>query len=59
MLDSLTPPGLDIRKVDINVGWPCSGNLITDGPMDLRGGSDTILEFAVGPNTTSQNRLVR
>jgi hypothetical protein len=35
------------------------GNLIAGGSMDLREGSDTILEIVVGPNTTPQNRLVR
>jgi len=41
--------------VDINGGWPNSGNLIEGGPTDLGGGSDTILEFVTGPNTTPQN----
>ncbi|AES74935.1 hypothetical protein MTR_6g015030 [Medicago truncatula] len=43
--------------VDINGGWPDNGNLIAGGPADLGGGSDTILEIVVGPNTTPQNRL--
>jgi len=38
--------------VDINGGWPDSRNLIASGPTDLGGGSDTILEIVVGPNTT-------
>jgi len=29
------------------------------GPTDLGGGSDTILEIVVGPNTTPQNWLMR
>ena len=31
--------------VDINGGWPDSGNQIADGPTNLRGGSDTMLKF--------------
>jgi len=45
--------------VDINGGWPNNGNLITGGPIDLGGGSDTIFENWVGLNTTPQNQLVR
>ncbi|MCI42284.1 hypothetical protein A2U01_0063521, partial [Trifolium medium] len=44
--------------MDINVGWPDSGNLITGGPTDCGGDSDTILELGVEPNPTLQNRLV-
>jgi len=33
--------------------------MIAGGPEDLRGGSATILEIVVDPNTTPQNRLVR
>jgi len=45
--------------VDLNGGWPDNKNLIAGGPTDFGGGSDTILEIVVGPNTTPQNRLVR
>jgi len=45
--------------MNINGRWPDNGNLIAGGPMDLGGGSDSILEIVVGPNTTPQNRLVR
>jgi len=41
------------------VGGLDSGNLITGGLMDLGGGSDTVLEIMVVPNTTPHNRLVR
>jgi len=44
--------------VDVNGGWPNGRNLIAGGPTSLAGGSNTILEFVVGPNTTAQNRLV-
>ena len=43
---------LDIWSMNINGGWPDSGNLIAGGPTDFGGGSDTILEIAVGSNTT-------
>jgi len=36
-------------------GWPDRGNLIAGGATDMGGGSDTILEIVVGPNTTPRN----
>jgi len=59
LLTHTLTPGLDIWSVDINSGWPTNGNLIACGPADHGGGSDTILETVVGPNTIPQNRLVR
>jgi len=34
--------------VGINGGWADSGNLIVGGPIDHRGGYDTMLEIVVG-----------
>jgi len=39
-------------------GWPDCGNLIASGAADIGGGSDTILEIVVGPNTTPRNWLM-
>jgi len=38
--------------VDINDGLSDIGYLISGGPMELGGGSDTILEIIVEPSTT-------
>jgi len=40
---TLTPSIIGLGVWDINGGWPKSRNLIAGGPMDIGGGSDTIL----------------
>jgi hypothetical protein len=41
--------------MNINGGWPDNRNLKAGGPTDLGRGSDTILEFWVGPNSSLQS----
>jgi len=45
--------------MDLIGGLPDSRNLIACDPIELGGGSDTILKIMVEPNTTLQNRFVR
>ena len=47
LLNTPLMPMTDIWSVDINGGWPDSGNLIACGPKDFGESFDTMLKFKV------------